>query len=812
MFAGQQLIRGHRIGTTSTGEFAFRWLRVPAMPTYRYSVLLCRDAAMGGTAIAIDRGTTAFAASPTDARHDLRNFLTRQHKRYPWLRGPDFHEAKLVWQTVTVRPEYRTKERIYPCELEVDIRIACVLGIRTSGQLAVDLPLLNIRFDYSDARQLPDLVRRYVLQKLAGLAPQELNRYLPPMETELIDFTVRGPGEAGVREPLEIPPTLKQVAEPMGDRAIRKNFARAWGRESEVGLLVQKLHRERANVLLVGEGGVGKTTLLVDAVKESEALIRQDEKRSDGRGDARNETSGVNRSPRYWLTSAGRIVAGMKYLGQWEARVEELIAELGEIDGVLCVEQLLELVRRGGFGPSDSVAAFLVPYLARAELRMVAEATPAELDACRRLLPGLTELFQIVPVRSFDRSTAITVLDRQLETAASGPGLQVQRGTGERIARLFRRFLPYAPFPGPSSGFARELVEAQARAGCKTVDADDAIDRFRRRTGLPELFLRDELTLDHDQVREWFRSRVIDQAAACEAATDVVLTFKAGLNDPGRPPAVLLFCGPTGVGKTQTALALAEYFFGNAHRDANTNQSSPRRDPKSDDRNRLIRLDMSEYAGFDAVARLLGPPNGDPGPLVNRIRRQPFSVLLLDEIEKASPDVFDTLMGVFDEGRLTDSYGRVTNFRSTIVIMTSNLGAGETSAVGFGRDVRPPNYQAAAQRFFRPEFFNRMDAVVTFEPLKPQTVRTITRRELNAIAEREGALRAGVRFLWGESLVDHLAQVGFDARYGARPLQRAIEHRLVAPLARWLLDESREKSTIAVDWNGHEVEFRIVER
>src|SRR5262249_15673461 len=148
---------------------------------------------------------------------------------------------------------------------------------------------------------------------------------------------------------------------------------------------------------------------------------------------------------------------------------------------------------------------------------------------------------------------------------------------------------------------------------------------------------------------------------------------KAGLNDPSRPPAVMLFCGPTGVGKTHMAQALASYFFGHGE-EAKTKS----------DASRLIRLDMSEYGGFDAVYRLLGPPQGEPGPLVKQVRRQPFSVLLLDEIEKAAPDVFDTLMGVFDEGRLTDQYGRVTNFRSTIIIMTSNLGAGLARAVGFG--------------------------------------------------------------------------------------------------------------------------------
>jgi len=217
---------------------------------------------------------------------------------------------------------------------------------------------------------------------------------------------------------------------------------------------------------------------------------------------------------------------------------------------------------------------------------------------------------------------------------------------------------------------------------------------------------------------------------------------------------------------------------------------------------------MSEYGGFDAVYRLLGPPQGEPGELVKRVRRQPFAVLLLDEIEKAAADVFDTLMGVFDEGRLTDQYGRVTNFRSTIIVMTSNLGAGQSRAVGFSGGETGPAYQEAAMRFFRPEFFNRMDQVVTFRPLKPEGVKAITRRELDAIAKREGLMRGGVKVAWSDALVEHLAGIGFDPRYGARPLQRAVEREVVAQLARWLLEHFvKDGGTVKADWVGGKCEF-----
>ncbi len=756
------------------------------MPTYRYPVLICRDPAGGFSAIAVDEGTVGFGATVADARNDLRDYLRWLHRKVPYTPKPDFHDPELRWFRVAVRPEYRTKTRLYPCENDTTLAVPCVVGTRGSGQPTADLPLVGIRFDYPNRSELGDLVRRYALQKLEGITPAELARFLHPADVELIEIAVAVPrGDANSQFMLPSPRTLSRVAEPVGDRAVRKGYARAWGREAELAALAKKLHREKANVLLVGEPGVGKTTLMVDAVKEAEKRFQEVDK-------ANGETQ---HQRRFWLTSAGRLVAGMKYLGQWEERVEGVISELGEISGVLCVERLLGLVQRGGIGPTDSIAAFLMPYLARGEVRLLAEATPAELDACRRLLPGFAELFQIVLVQPFERAAALAVIDKQLGTSASGPGIEIARGSGERIVRLFRRFMPYASFPGPASSFARELVEAHARLNKKSVTANDVVERFRRRTGLPELFLRDEITLERDAVREWFRVRVIDQPEACEAATNVVLTVKAGLNDPARPPAVLLFCGPTGVGKTHMAQALATYFFGASDAEVRANE-------------RLIRFDMSEFGGFDAVYRLLGPPQGEPGELVKRVRRQPFSVLLLDEIEKASAAVFDTLMGVFDEGRLTDQYGRVTNFRSTIIVMTSNIGTGTARSVGFNEDTGGARYKEAAMKFFRPEFFNRMDTVVTFDPLKLDTIRAIAKRELVAISLREGLLRANMSIHWSDALIAHLAAIGFDARYGARPMQRVIEREVVAPLAKWLIENGEcERKAITADWHDARCSF-----
>ena len=214
-------------------------------------------------------------------------------------------------------------------------------------------------------------------------------------------------------------------------------------------------------------------------------------------------------SPRlFWLTSAGRLIAGMKYLGQWEERCEAVIDELARLPGVLCVESLLDLVRTGGTGPGDSLAAFLLLYLQRGELRLAMECTPGELDACRRLLPGFADLFPVLQVPPFDRAAALTVLDRTAARHAQNLHLQVSPGFSDRIYHLFRRFAPYQVFPGPAVGFIRELCERHARTDReRAIRAEDAVTHFIRRTGLPAWLLRDEEPLDREGLLTQLRPR-----------------------------------------------------------------------------------------------------------------------------------------------------------------------------------------------------------------------------------------------------------------------------------------------------------------
>ncbi len=732
--------------------------------TYRFPVLIWKDHQGWYTASLVEWEERAgIGRTARAALEQLEELLRWKYRREPAREAPNFHEPEIVEFKVSVRPEYERQERRYAGNNLVALRLCGILGRQVPGMLICSLPLLGLRFFFNDRASLGTLATQYAQEHLKGHTCQELSRFLSPAVVTLDDIVLRVDVTAVRPDTDDKHETLQTVAEPLGDSRVRKLYSRPWERELEVVDLLGRMSK-RANVVLVGQTGCGKTTILVEAVKQLEkALAEQKLTQKDDDG----QVSGSKRQ--CWLTSAGRIISGMKYLGQWEERCESLIAELARIGGILCVDNLLELVRQGGEGPVNSIAAFLLPYLQRGELTLVSEATPAEFDACRRLLPGFADVFQVLTLETLNRQRAINVLDRLAGIHTVNMRVSLAPGVIDRVYQFFHRFLPYQAFPGPASRFLTQLFERARQEHKKELTPDDVLRQFTRQTGLPELFLRDDWPLARETVIADFRTHIIGQEGPIAEAANLVITFKAGLNDPNRPIGVLLFCGPTGVGKTELARTLARYFFG-----------------AGDKADRLIRLDMSEYAGPGAGDRLLTQADGHPSALIRSIREQPFNIVLLDEIEKADPIVFDVLMGLFDEGRLTDRFGRTAIFRSAVVIMTSNLGSDQQGSFGFGGTVIA-DHEAHAMEYFRPEFFNRMDGVVNFAPLNAEHIQSITRKELAEIASREGLTKSKLQLQWTDEVVTRLAQTGFDRRYGARPLQRTIERLVIAPLSRFLL-------------------------
>lgn len=736
------------------------------MSTHRHPVLLWTDSAAAVTAALVgdEQHAAAYAHTEEDALRQLKELLEWRREQEPWSADPDFTEPVLTMVKVEVRPQYTLDKHVLPCPETVWLRVPCVTGRQENGLRVAAVPHLKLRFDYQEAADVKGLVAHFVKEALHGMTPLELAGRLPPRDCRLAEIVLHS---SAVRSQQLLPeqrPELKvlfTVADPvLHDAGRQKKAASAFGRDSLVQDLTAKLNHPKTNVLLVGQTGVGKSTVLRDAVR---AWFRLKPGAKDD-DESAAESPGL-RKYRFWRGSAGRMIAGMRYLGEWEERCEEFIQQLNSIAGTFCVENLLELIQVGGRGPGDSVGAFLLPYLQRGELRVIAEATPEEVAACRRLLPGLLDVFQVLEVPPFNDSNAVSVLQRLAEAHADTARLEFEPAVPALVHQLFQRFQPYAVFPGPAARFLHSLFDRNAAA--KTVTSQDALLAFVKLTGLPEIFLRDDQPLQWETVRDEFAAKVIGQPEAVAAAAGLVTTMKAGLADPGRPFGVLLFCGPTGVGKTELVKTLASYCFGAAGA-----------------KDRLVRLDMSEYGGWGAAQRLLEGAHGTPAPWIERVRRQPFCVVLFDEIEKAAPKVFDVLLGLLDEGRLTDRFGRLTQFRSAIMVMTSNLGAQATRALGFvpadGAD-----YESEVAKHFRPEFFNRMDGVVTFRSLSAADVAGIARKELTELAAREGFAAAGIRLEWSEEVEAAVAKAGYDPRYGARPLQRALEELVSTPLARW---------------------------
>jgi ATP-dependent Clp protease ATP-binding subunit ClpA len=510
------------------------------------------------------------------------------------------------------------------------------------------------------------------------------------------------------------------------------------------------------SVLLVGASGVGKTA----AVRE---LARRRSKYQLGA------------SP-FWATSGARLVAGMSGYGMWQERCRQVVREAARRKAIVHLGGLIELMQ---VGKSEynvlGMAAFLRPSLARGDLLAIAECTPEQLPIIEREDPHLLAAFHQLPVPEPDAAQGRAILRHVAANVPPPDGKPLADDTLDTLDRLHRRYATYSAYPGRPLRFLRSLLRDGRDE--PTIHPAHVLAAFARETGLPRVLLDPAECLDLERTQTWLAERVIGQPEAVELVANLIAATKAGLTRPRRPIASLLFIGPTGVGKTEMAKALAEFLFGA--------------------RDRLTRFDMSEFSDPPAVQRLAGV-FGSEGLLTARVREQPFGVLLFDEFEKAHPLFFDLLLQVLGEGRLTDPAGRLADFTNTAIILTSNLGAEsfQQGSIGFAgpagnddaarRTAARDHFVRAVQAFVRPELFNRIDQLVPFAPLGADVIRRIAERHLRRLETRDGIRYRGVALSLGAGVADHLAQAGFDARYGARPLLRAVERELLAPLAHGL--------------------------
>lgn len=525
--------------------------------------------------------------------------------------------------------------------------------------------------------------------------------------------------------------------------------------EAGIGTASAALHAQPSqSVLVVGEPGVGKTSL----VRCLAQRLMQD-------------------GWTVFEASASEVIAGQAYIGELEERVRALLAAVHAQRRVLWYIPAFHEAHFAGRHRYSPVGLLdlILPAIEGGRVVVLGETHPAALEKLLQQRPRLRNLVQTVRMEAASAAESLALAARlfpdQGTRPAAAPGLLAE------AQELARSYLTTTTAPGNLLDLLRQTSAHAARgaSGPRPIGREDLLASIAGLTGLPRAVVDERAGLDAGALRTFLQGRVMGQPEAVSCLVDRIAMLKAGLTDPRRPIGVFLFAGPTGTGKTEVAKTLADYLFGSVER--------------------MLRLDMSEFQEPHSLARILGEgsEDGETQSLVTRIRRQPFSVLLLDEFEKAHPRIWDLFLQVFDDGRLTDAHGNLADFRHCIVILTSNLGATahRGTSLGFtggGAAFAGNQVMRAIATTFRPEFVNRIDRVVVFRPLSKSVMRDILRKELRAVLDRRGFRNRDWAVEWEESAIEFLLERGFTHDMGARPLRRAIDEHVLAPIAMTIVE------------------------
>jgi len=474
---------------------------------------------------------------------------------------------------------------------------------------------------------------------------------------------------------------------------------------------------------------------------------------------------------------SAQLQAGQSYIGELEGRIQRLIDELAANKrAIWYVPDFVQIVTSGTHkGQAASILDQMLPAMAAGRIIVIGECTPGVLVKIYQARPAVRNTMDAIRLRAISAAEAQPIAEEFCRRIEKVLNLAVDASVVPSAMQLSSQYLGGLQLPGAVLDLLKAAANRVISAGGTELTRDSVVASLSQVSGLPRAILDDREKTDLASLRAFFTTRVIGQDEAVGAIVDRIAMLKAGLTDPGRPVGVFLFAGPTGTGKTELAKTLAEYLFGTPER--------------------LIRLDMSEFQTADSTWKILGDKESqaDTPSLVQKVRRQPFAVVLLDEFEKAHSNVWDLFLQVFDDGRLTDTLGQTVDFRHTLIILTSNLGATSHQSAGVGftpgaDEFSQAQITRAVAKSFRPEFVNRLDKVIVFRPLSRDRMREILRKELKNVLGRRGLRDREWAVEWESSALEFLLDKGFTATMGARPLKRAIDQHLLAPLAATLVE------------------------
>ena len=548
---------------------------------------------------------------------------------------------------------------------------------------------------------------------------------------------------------------IERVGEAMNER-YPEGLERAYHRESLVAQLRQSLYnRENVPVVLLGARQVGKTALLHETVYQ---YIFEHAGRDQYLLD------------QLWTLDPTHIIAGMSIVGMWQRRMESIIEfarkpiEDKNRQDMLHVRNVIALFRIGKSAQNNmTLSDVFKPYMERRQLQLIFEATPEEWDVASEQDRSFTDMCKVIRVEEPTEDTALRMLGRVRNRLEAAHDVRVEGPVLLNLMGLQRRFFSRDSMMG---GAAARLQQLAVKHAGRTISEQVLLEAFEAQTHLNPLFAQRDQLIAPDTFAHYIDKRLIGQPEALGALVDLLHNLKAELNNAERPYGSFLFIGPTGVGKTEAAKVLADFLF--THED------------------RLLRFDMNEYIDAYAVSRLVGDASQPEGQLTNKVRFNPFCVLLFDEIEKADPEVHNLLLQVLGEGRLTDALGRTVSFSNTVIIMTSNLGAERIGReIQIQRREEPPvgAYEKAVRDFFRPEFVNRIDRLVVFHPLAPEHIARIAHLQIGALLRRHGFVRRHTFLDVSQEALEHIAARGFDPMMGGRALKRQIEKDMTVLIA-----------------------------